>query len=205
MISNVMIFLVIVVIMVILFYLFLKIFTNSSVFAPGIHLLFNELKTILMAQKYGMTDRFDEARQYIKSKNLTDNDLGKLKTYIQIKREQFSQAFHVNVLLVTVIIAFVTILVGTTITTTLGGLFGSFADKLYEEPEVAQLIFLDLMRYVDKANITLLIIFIGGIFGIGTWAIYIKYLSEISLGALRVVEQEQEERTKEREFSMIAK
>lgn len=186
----------VVVFMVILLYVFTRIITNISVFGLKTHNLFNEMKKILIAQEYGRTDRFDDVRDFIKSKNLSDDDLSKLITFIKIKREQLTHAFNINIVMITVIIALVTILAGTTFNTTLGGLFGTFADKLYEEPEVAQLIYSDMRKFVDKANFTILTICIGGIFGLGTWGIRMRYLSEITLGALRVVEQEQEERTK---------
>ena len=115
-----------------------------SVFGLKTHNLFNEMKKILIAQEYGRTDRFDDVRDFIKSKNLSDDDLSKLITFIKIKREQLTHAFNINIVMITVIIALVTILAGTTFNTTLGGLFGTFADKLYEEPEVAQLIYSDM-------------------------------------------------------------
>ncbi|MDC0760606.1 hypothetical protein POF51_07885 [Brevibacillus sp. AG] len=189
----------ILVILVILFYIFARIVANTSVFEEKIHQLYRDLKRILISREYGMTDRFDDARDFIKSKNLSDYELNKLRTCIQIERERFTTSFPYGAVLVSVFITFTTLMIGTSISTTVGGLFGALSNNLYSKKyDVAQVVYADLMEFANEAAYIIAAVFIFGIMTIGTWRTYSKYLSEITLSALRVVEQELEERIEER-------
>lgn len=191
----------IIVVLVFLIYIFVQIIANSSIFGQLTHKRYRELIKILISREYGMTDRYDDGREFIKSEQLSDSELNKLFTFIKIQRERFTNSFPIYTLLATILITLVTILIGATLSSTLGGLFGTLSNNLYDKKyEVAKVIYDDLMSLVDKASTSILLVFIFGITVLASWWSYAKYRTEVNLGAQKIVEEELNDRLEEKKL-----